>query len=111
MYSSSKACVEILSSSYRNSFLKKDGFLLATVRAGNVVGGGDWAKDRLIPDCIRSLNIGETIVLRNPGAVRPWQHVLEPLCGYLNIGEKLLKGERKFAQGYNFGPEKLLCYR
>jgi len=109
MYSSSKACVEILSASYRNSFLKEnDGnsFLLATVRAGNVVGGGDWAKDRLIPDCIRALNNNEAIVLRNPNAVRPWQHVLEPLCGYLTVGERLLNGESKFAQGYNFGPEK-----
>lgn len=105
MYSSSKACSEILSASFRNSFLK-DGFLLATARAGNVIGGGDWATDRLIPDFIRAINKNEKIHLRYPDAVRPWQHVLEPLCGYLTLGEKLLQDDKNFAQGFNFGPEK-----
>ena len=78
MYSSSKGCVEIMSSSYRRSFLQ-DGYALATARAGNVIGGGDWAQDRLIPDCIRAINKGEKIEIRNPAAVRPWQHGVETL--------------------------------
>lgn len=110
MYSSSKACSEILTSSYRNSFLKEGGFLLASARAGNVIGGGDWAVDRLIPDCIRAINSDKAIEIRNPSAVRPWQHVLEPISGYLNLGEKLLTADKnsaeKFTQGFNFGPEK-----
>lgn len=106
MYSSSKGCSEILSASYRNSFLKDEGFLLATARAGNVIGGGDWSTDRLVPDCIKAINKGEDIVIRSPQAVRPWQHVLEPLSGYLTLGEKLLEGKKEFADGYNFGPEK-----
>lgn len=106
MYSSSKACSEILSASYRNSFLKEGGFLLATARAGNVIGGGDWSTDRLVPDCIRAINKNRDIIIRSPHSVRPWQHVLEPLSGYLTLGEKLLEGKREFAQGYNFGPEK-----
>ena len=106
MYSSSKGCSEILSSSYRRSFLT-DGkpFSLGTGRAGNVIGGGDWAKDRLIPDCIRAFIKGETVFIRNPYATRPWQHVLEPLAGYLRLGQKLLGEGNKYAQGYNFGPE------
>lgn len=105
MYSSSKGCVEILSSSYRRSFLQNEGFLLATARAGNVIGGGDWASDRLIPDCIRSINENIDIEIRNPNSVRPWQHVLEPLSGYLLLGQKLLENDRTFADGFNFGPE------
>lgn len=105
MYSSSKACSEILTSSYRNSFLKdRKHFLLASARAGNVIGGGDWALDRLLPDCIRFITENKLIEIRNPHAVRPWQHVLEPLCGYLTLGEKLLIGGENFAQGFNFGP-------
>lgn len=106
MYSSSKACSEILSSSYRRSFLQ-DGkpFALATVRAGNVIGGGDWSKDRLIPDCIRAFQKGETVEIRNPYATRPWQHVLEPLAGYMIVGQKLLENGDKYATGYNLGPE------
>lgn len=108
MYSSSKACSEILTSSYRNSFLQGENeFLLASARAGNVIGGGDWAVDRLVPDCVRFINENKSIEIRSPHAVRPWQHVLEPLSGYLTLGEKLLnpkeKGE-KYAQGFNFGP-------
>src|SRR5574344_2126866 len=106
MYSSSKGCSEILTSSYRRSFLT-DGkpYALGSGRAGNVIGGGDWAKDRLIPDCINSIVNKTTIFIRNPLATRPWQFVLEPLAGYLRLGEKLLTDGNKFAQGYNFGPE------
>ncbi len=103
MYSSSKGCVEIMSSSFRRSFLQ-NGYAMATARAGNVIGGGDWALDRLIPDCVRFINTGEKIEIRNPVAVRPWQHVLEPLSGYLLLGEKLLEHGLHFADGFNFGP-------
>lgn len=107
MYSSSKGCVEIMSSSYRRSFLQDDDtYAMATARAGNVIGGGDWALDRLIPDCIRAINNNEKIEIRNPIAVRPWQHVLEPLSGYLLLGEKLLVSGKKYAEGYNFGPKE-----
>ena len=105
MYSSSKGCVEIMSSSYRRSFLK-DGYAMATARAGNVIGGGDWAEDRLIPDCIRAINKGVDIEIRNPVAVRPWQHVLEPLSGYLLLGQKLLENGQEYADGFNFGPNE-----
>ncbi len=105
MYSSSKGCVEIMSSSYRRSFLL-DSYAMATARAGNVIGGGDWALDRLIPDCIRGINAGIDIEIRNPIAVRPWQHVLEPLSGYLLLGQKLLEEGHKFADGFNFGPDE-----
>ncbi len=107
MYSSSKACAEILCASYRNSFLQEaKPFALATVRAGNVIGGGDWAQDRLIPDCIRAIHNQKPIEIRNPHAIRPWQHVLEPLSGYLILGELLFTDGEKYAQGFNFGPEK-----
>ena len=106
MYSSSKGCVEILSSSYRRSFLQNDGFSLATARAGNVIGGGDWALDRLVPDCIKAINDNKCIEIRNPIAVRPWQFVLEPLSGYLTLGQKLLENGKEYAQGFNFGPNK-----
>lgn len=106
MYSSSKACSEILSSSYRNSFLKNDGFALATARAGNVIGGGDWALDRLIPDCVRSINDDKPIEIRSPNAVRPWQHVLEPIKGYLILAKKLFDDKENFSTAFNFGPNK-----
>lgn len=107
MYSSSKGCVEIMSSSYRRSFLQDDSaFAMATARAGNVIGGGDWALDRLIPDCVIAINKGEKIEIRNPIAVRPWQHVLEPLSGYLLLGQKLLEHGKKYAEGFNFGPDE-----
>ena len=106
MYSSSKACAEILSSSFRRSFLNENGYLLATARAGNVIGGGDWAEDRLIPDCIRSIKNGKKIEIRNPYATRPWQHVLEPLSGYLLLGSKLLENKQEYASSFNFGPEE-----
>jgi CDP-glucose 4,6-dehydratase len=107
MYSSSKGCVEIMSSSFRRSFLQDDNtYAMATARAGNVIGGGDWALDRLIPDCIRSINSNIDIEIRNPIAVRPWQHVLEPLSGYLLLGQKLLEEGKKYADGFNFGPNE-----
>lgn len=106
MYSSSKACVEIMSSSYRRSFLQDENAMaMATARAGNVIGGGDWAADRLVPDCIRAINNNENIVLRNPKSVRPWQYVLEPLSGYLLLGQKLYEEGKKYADSFNFGPK------
>ena len=105
MYSSSKGCAEILSSSYRRSFLQDSGYALATVRAGNVIGGGDWALDRLVPDCIRAIEANQIIEIRNPHATRPWQHVLEPLSGYLLLGHLLYKEGKKYAEGFNFGPD------
>lgn len=105
MYSSSKGCAEILTASYRRSFLK-DGepFALASARAGNVIGGGDWAADRLVPDCVRFINQNQPIIIRNPEATRPWQHVLEPLSGYLLLGQKLFEIGAKYSEGFNFGP-------
>ena len=111
MYSSSKACVEILSNSYKRSFFSDNNILLATARAGNVIGGGDWAKDRLIPDIIRATSIKKATVIRNPKSIRPWQHVLEPLSGYLLLGQKLLEGKKEFADSWNFGPDKDQCLR
>lgn len=105
MYSSSKGCVEIMSSSFRRSFLQ-NGYAMATARAGNVIGGGDWALDRLIPDCVKFINAGQKIEIRNPVAVRPWQHVLEPLSGYLLLGQKLLEHGLHYADGFNFGPNE-----
>ena len=109
-YSSSKGCAELLASSYRHSYFHSDEYGkthnvgIATARAGNVIGGGDWAEDRIIPDCIRSLCDGEEIVIRNPKATRPWQHVLEPLSGYLLLARKLWDEPRKYGEGWNFGP-------
>ena len=103
-YSSSKACAEIVTSAYRRSFIKTKGIGLASVRAGNVIGGGDWANDRLIPDILRSFERGEPVVIRNPKATRPWQHVLEPLSGYLILAQKLFDNQEEFAESWNFGP-------
>ncbi len=110
-YSSSKACSEIVTAAYRRSFFhpdehKKHGVAIATARTGNVIGGGDWARDRLVPDCIRALMKNKDIILRNPQAVRPWQHVLEPLCGYLMLAEKLFSSGAQFASAWNFAPNK-----
>jgi CDP-glucose 4,6-dehydratase len=101
-YSASKACAEIITSSFRSSF-SNDKQLIASCRAGNVIGGGDWAKDRLIPDLVRDASEGTITKIRMPNATRPWQHVLEPLHGYLCIGQKLLEGKREFAEAWNFG--------
>ncbi|HEY2617233.1 MAG TPA: CDP-glucose 4,6-dehydratase [Acetobacteraceae bacterium] len=101
-YSSSKGCAELVTAAYRRSFLATAG--VATARAGNVIGGGDWAEDRLLPDCMRALGAGEAIAIRNPHAVRPWQHVLEPLCGYLMLAERLEANAAGFGDAWNFGP-------
>jgi CDP-glucose 4,6-dehydratase len=109
-YSSSKACSELMTSSYRNSFFHPDEYhkshqtLMASCRAGNVIGGGDWAKDRLVTDIVLSTVNNQTIQIRNPQATRPWQFVLEPLSGYLLVGQKLLEEEKDFATSWNFGP-------
>lgn len=102
-YSASKGSVEIAVSSYRRSIF--DGsFYLGTVRAGNVIGGGDWSKDRIVPDIVRSIEADSKVTLRNPSATRPWQHVLEPLSGYLLLGDQVLRGQSGLATAYNFGP-------
>ena len=103
-YSASKGMAELLVNCYRRSFFAGGSTLLASARAGNVIGGGDWAADRLIPDLMRGAAAGKEAVLRNPGAVRPWQHVFEPLSGYLALGAKLLSGHAEFAGAWNFGP-------
>ena len=104
-YSASKAAAEIVFTAYLNSFLAaKKNFGIASARAGNVIGGGDWAKNRIIPDCVRSLKKGEPILIRNPQSTRPWQHVLAPLSGYLTLASKLLEDPKKFSGSYNFGP-------
>lgn len=103
-YSNSKACAELVSQSFRDSFYAARRIGLATARAGNVIGGGDYAADRLVPDCARAFREGRPLEIRNPGAVRPWQHVLEPLAGYLALAERLALEPERFAQGWNFGP-------
>lgn len=110
-YSSSKGCAELVTAAYRNSFFntsKHSEFHvgLATARAGNVIGGGDWAEDRLIPDILRAIENGESVNIRNPDATRPWQHVLEPLNGYLILAEKLYTMGSAFAEAFNFGPDE-----
>ncbi|MFN4116494.1 MAG: CDP-glucose 4,6-dehydratase [Inhella sp.] len=104
-YSASKAACELLAASYRSSFLSAQGLRLATARAGNVFGGGDWSADRLVPDVLKALDAGEAVPLRNPQATRPWQHVLEPLSGYLRLAAGLLQGEPGLESAWNFGPE------
>lgn len=104
-YSSSKACVELLCASWRASFLAEHGVGLATARAGNVIGGGDWSPERLVPDVLHSWQAGQPVILRNPGATRPWQHVLEPLHGYLLLAQALVEGTPEAACAWNFGPD------
>ena len=104
-YSSSKACAEIAAIAYRKSFLAKAEVHLASVRAGNVIGGGDWATDRLVPDFLRALDAGSTLRIRSPNAVRPWQHVLDPLLGYLLLTERIVTEGSEFADAWNFGPD------
>ena len=108
-YSSSKGACEIAIQSWRNSFFnpkdyEKHGKSIASVRAGNVIGGGDWAKDRIVPDCIRALEEGKDIEIRSPKSIRPWEHVLEPLSGYLLLGQKMMEDPIKYCEGWNFGP-------
>jgi CDP-glucose 4,6-dehydratase len=102
-YSSSKGCAELVTAAYRASFFQT-GAAIATARAGNVIGGGDWAEDRLVPDLIRGLSQGQTVQIRAPGANRPWQHVLEPLRGYLVLAERLIATPDEVSEGWNFGP-------
>ncbi len=108
-YSNSKACSELVAAAYRSSFFNQDnyglhGVAVATARAGNVIGGGDWASDRLIPDMIRAITCGESINIRNPSSIRPWQHVLEPLSGYLLLAQKLYQQGPVYSGAWNFGP-------
>ena len=108
-YSSSKACSEIVAAAYRDSYfpvsrLGEHHVAIATARAGNVIGGGDWSEDRLIPDLIRGFHTGQPVLIRRPHAIRPWQHVLEPLQGYITLAEKLLAGKAEAATAFNFGP-------
>jgi CDP-glucose 4,6-dehydratase len=108
-YSSSKGCAELVSAAYRNSFFPAEkyadhGVALASARAGNVIGGGDWASDRLIPDMVSAFSEGRAVAIRNPHAIRPWQHVLEPLRGYLTLAHRLHEGGSAFAEAFNFGP-------
>lgn len=108
-YSASKACAELVVSSFRNSFFNAAQFdrhqkAIASARAGNVIGGGDWSTDRIIPDIIRSLQSRQNIIVRNPSSVRPWQHVLEPLTGYLQLGGLLNEHHEKYSTAFNFGP-------
>lgn len=109
-YSASKGCSELVTSSYRNAFFPPGRYgqhhskLIASVRAGNVIGGGDWGTDRLIPDFMKAVSSNQPVTIRNPQAIRPWQHVLESLSGYLLVGQKLLEGEKNCASAWNFGP-------
>ena len=104
-YSASKGAAEIAVSSYARSILHEKPFELATARAGNVIGGGDWAKDRIVPDIIRAIRANQPVVIRNPRSTRPWQHVLEPLSGYLLLAQRMLEGEIEIQDSYNFGPD------
>jgi len=103
-YSASKAAAELVIDSYRNSFFKNSNISIASVRAGNVIGGGDWSEDRLFPDLVNSINTNLPIELRNPSAVRPWQHVLDPLFGYLTLAVKIEQNAHKYNEAWNFGP-------
>ncbi len=103
-YSNSKGCAELVTSAYRRSFMQKEGIALASARAGNVIGGGDWALDRLVPDILRAFEAGKPVVIRNPHSTRPWQHVLEPLSGYLVLAQRLYADGNAVAEGWNFGP-------
>jgi len=106
-YSSSKGCAELATAAYRRSFYNQHGSAgVATARAGNVIGGGDWSEDRLVPDIVRGITEEQTIVIRRPDAVRPWQHVLEPLCGYLLLAKRLWEDRQGYAEAWNFGPRE-----
>ena len=104
-YSSSKACAELVTSAYRRSYFDAAGVAVASARAGNVIGGGDWAADRLVPDTLRAFDECRPVQIRYPSAIRPWQHVLEPLRGYLLLAEHLVSGDKTYAEGWNFGPD------
>ncbi len=106
-YSASKAAAELVIASFRDSFFRERGVGVASARAGNVIGGGDWAEDRLVPDLVRGASRGDTVAIRNPTATRPWQHVLDPLHGYLLLGERLTEEPARFGEAWNFGPASL----
>jgi len=106
-YSSSKGCSELVTSAYRRSFFEQAGIALASVRAGNVIGGGDWSEDRLIPDVLRAFTVKMPVLIRSPSAIRPWQHVLEPLSGYLMLAQALYQEGEKYSSGWNFGPNDM----
>lgn len=103
-YSSSKGCAELVTAAYKESFFKNKNIGIASVRAGNVIGGGDWAEDRLIPDVLKAFELNKAVIIRNPKATRPWQHVLEPLSGYLLLAERLYNSPLEYSEGWNFGP-------
>jgi CDP-glucose 4,6-dehydratase len=105
-YSNSKGCAELVTSAYRQSFFQAGATAVASARAGNVIGGGDWAADRLVPDILRAFEQGQPVVVRNPHSTRPWQHVLEPLCGYITLAQRLWTDGQPFAEGWNFGPRE-----
>lgn len=110
-YSSSKGCSELITSAFRNSFINPEQFkihnkALSSVRAGNIIGGGDWAKDRIIPDCVRALENKKPVTIRNPSAIRPWQFILEPLCGYLYLATKMYNEPQNYSGAWNFGPNR-----
>jgi CDP-glucose 4,6-dehydratase len=111
-YSASKGCAELVTTSYRRSFFSVEDYqkthqtIVASVRAGNILGGGDWGEDRLVPDIVRATSRNEKVLIRNPQAIRPWQHVMEPLAGYLLLGQQLLEGKKDFSGAWNFGPEQ-----
>jgi len=105
-YSNSKACAELVIDAYRRSFFAAGGPAVGSARAGNVIGGGDWAQDRLVPDAMRAFAAGQPLLVRHPGAVRPWQHVLDPLLGYMLLVQHLVSRGRPFAEGWNFGPNE-----
>lgn len=111
-YSSSKTCSEVVTASYRNAYFNpkgnaSHGALIATARAGNVIGGGDWAENRIIPDCVRAILNNKKIIVRNPDSTRPWQHVLEPLAGYLFLAQRLYEGDSRTSDAWNFGPDDI----
>ena len=108
IYSSSKACCEIITESFVKSFINKDKCKIATVRSGNCIGGGDWTEDRIVKDCVEAFIHKKNLLIRNPNATRPWQHVMEPVCGYIKLAEKLFnKNGQKFIGSWNFGPNKI----
>lgn len=109
-YSASKACIELVAKSYYEAFFKQKGrTVLSTVRAGNIIGGGDWSADRIVPDCVAALKDKKEIAVRSPSSIRPWQYVLEPLCGYLTVAAQMLTGGDKFSGAWNFGPDSGSC--
>ena len=111
-YSASKGCAELIIASYRRSFFAIDAYLkthqtlVASVRAGNIIGGGDWGQDRLVPDIMRAASKSKKVLIRNPQAARPWQHVMEPLAGYMLLGQHLYEGKKEFSEAWNFGPDE-----